>query len=164
MTHNVNVNVNDNDNDSDTENDNAKDNDNDNDNDTDNDNDNVNIKDKDKDKFLNLIGEKHQRGKHNSKENPSNNISINFYGSPQSWLHDEDIIVNAAFPENFRCIIIGPSECGKTFFLKELIMSNIYFDKLHIIGPTGDQNEGIEVSSEVSSEVLLLYSTLILTK
>ena len=30
--------------------------------------------------------------------------------SLQSWLSDEDIIVNAAFPENFRCIVSAPSD------------------------------------------------------
>ena len=34
-----------------------------------------------------------------------------------SWLSDKDIFVNAALPENVRCIISGPSDCGKTFLL-----------------------------------------------
>ena len=62
--------------------------------------------------------------------NKENNISINVNGSLQSWLDDEDNIVNTAFPEKFRCIISGQSECGQTFLLKELTISNIYFDKL----------------------------------
>ena len=33
---------------------------------------------------------------------------------------------------------------GKTFLLKKLILARIYFDKLYIIGPTGDQYEGVE--------------------
>ena len=41
-------------------------------------------------------------------------------------------------------MISGPSECGKTFLLKKLILARIYFDKLYIIGPTGDQYEGLE--------------------
>ena len=57
---------------------------------------------------------------------------------------NDDIITEAAFPDNFRCIISGPSECGKTFLLKKLILASIYFDKLYIIGPTGDQYHGIE--------------------
>ena len=57
-------------------------------------------------------------------------------------MSDEEIIVNAAFPENFRCTVSETSECGKTFLLKELIIININFDKLYIIGPTGDQYEG----------------------
>ena len=57
-------------------------------------------------------------------------------------MSDEEIFVNAAFPENFRCIVSEPSECGKTFLLKELIISNINFDEIFIIGPTGDQYEG----------------------
>ena len=46
--------------------------------------------------------------------------------------------------QNFRCIISGPIECGKTFLLRQLIISNIYCDKLIIIGPTGDQYEVLE--------------------
>ena len=71
-------------------------------------------------------------GKPNSKDNGIDNISINFNGSLQSWLDDENIIVNAIFPENFRCIISGPSECGKTFLLKNLVMNSIHFGNLYI--------------------------------
>ena len=68
-----------------------------------------------------------------------------FSNSPISVnINDDDIITEAAFPDNFRCIISGPSECGKTFLLKKLILASIYFDKLYIIGPTGDQYHGIE--------------------
>ena len=66
-------------------------------------------------------------------------------------LSDADIIDNAAISENFRCVISGPSECGKTILLKELIISNIYFDKLYIIGPTGDQYEGVESYKDKAS-------------
>ena len=41
-------------------------------------------------------------------------------------------------------IISGPSGCGKTFLLKKLILASINFDKLYIIGPSGDQYEGVE--------------------
>ena len=47
-------------------------------------------------------------------------------------------------PENFRFIISGPGECGKTFLLKTLVVARIYFDKLYINGPTGNQYEGEE--------------------
>ena len=57
---------------------------------------------------------------------------------------NDDIITEAEFPDNLRCIISGPSECGKTFLLKKLILSSIFFDKLYIIGPTGDQYNGLE--------------------
>ena len=126
-------------------NDNDKDNDNvdDNDNVNDNDNDSVNDNDNDKDNFIYLFGEKHQRAKPNNKECLSNNISVNI-NDLYSWLNDDDIITEAAFPDNFRCIISGPSECGKTFLLKKLILASIYFDKLYIIEPTGDQYHGIE--------------------
>ena len=56
---------------------------------------------------------------------PTNSISIrepasqiNINEDLQSWLNDDDIITESAFPDNFRCIISGPSECGKTFLLK----------------------------------------------
>ena len=127
-------------------NDNDKDNDNvdDNDNVNDNDNDSVNDNDNDKDNFIFLFGEKHQRAKPNNKECLSNNISMNINDDLYSWLNDDDIITEAAFPDNFRCIISGPSECGKKFLLKKQILASIYFDKLYIIGPTGDQYHGIE--------------------
>ena len=170
---NVNDKDNDNDNDTDIDNDNDhdnyndidndKDNDDDNDIDMDNDNDNDNVNDNDKyndlrssfanntkdndndrDNFLYLFGEKHQRGKPNNKECLSNDISININEDLQSWLNDDNIITEATLPENFRCIISGPSECGKIFLLKKLILASIYFDKLYIIGPTGDQNQGLE--------------------
>ena len=116
----------------------------DNDNVNDNDNDSVNDNDNDKDNFVYLFGEKHQRAKPNNKECLSYNISVNINDDLYSWLNDDDIITEAAFPDNLRCIISGPSECGKTFLLKKLILASIYFDKLYIIGPTGDQYHGIE--------------------
>ena len=120
---------NDNNNDNDNVNDNFNDNDNDNDlrssfandvkdNDSDKDNDSV------KENFIyqgtcsaDLFGEKHQRGKRNNNS-PNNNISVNINEDLQSWLNDDNIITEAAFPDNFRCIISGPSESGKTFLLK----------------------------------------------
>ena len=144
-----NVNVNDNviDNVNDIDNDNVIDNDNDNDlrssfanNDNDlrssfanNDNDNV------KDDVIYQFDEKHQKGKPNNKECSTNTISININEDLQSWLNDDNIITDATLPEILRCIISGPSECGKKFSLKKLILSSIYFEKLYIIGPTGDQ-------------------------
>ena len=142
---NDNVNVKDIDNDND--NDNDKDNDNDNDNVNDNDNDNVN--DNSKDNLIYLFDEKHQRVKPNNKEYPrtdsvcvkrsgftdlrssyadprssnfvdlSNKIYVNINEDLQSWLIDDNIITEATLPENFRCIISGPSECGKKFLLKK---------------------------------------------
>ena len=136
---------------------------NDNNNDNKNDNDNVNDNNKDNDNnddqgtcfaddnFIYLFDEKHQRSKSNSNSisnsiinSPTNNISVNVNEDLKSWLNDDDIITEAAFPDNFRCIISGPSECGKTFLLKKLILASIYFDKLYIIGPTGDQYNGLE--------------------
>ena len=61
---------------------------------------------------------KHQRGKPNNKECLNNNISVNINEDLQSWLNDDNIFTEAAFSENFRCIISGPSECGNTFLLK----------------------------------------------
>ena len=74
----------------------------------------------------------------------TNSISVKINDDLYSWLNDDDIINEAAFPDNFRCIISGPSECSKTFLLKKLSLASIYFDKLYIIGPTGDQYHGIE--------------------
>ena len=86
----------------------------------------------------------HQKFKPNNNS-PTNSISININNDLYSRLNDDDdIITEAAFPDNFRCIISGPSECGRTFLLKKLILASICFDKLYIIGPTGDQYNGIE--------------------
>ena len=93
--------------------------------------------------FADLFGEKHQKGKPNNNS-PTNNISVNINEDLKSWLDDDNIITEATLPDNFRCIISGPIECGKTFLLKKLILASIYFDKLYIIGPTGDQYHGIE--------------------
>ena len=165
---NVIDNVNDNDNDNDLRSsvaNNDKDNDSDividkdlrssfanNDDDNDNVNDTVNDNDNDNDNFIyqgtwfaDLFDEKYQRSKSNRNSNsnsPTNNISVNINDDLQSWLNDDDIITEAEFPDNFRCIISGPSECGKTFLLKKLFLASIYFDKLYIIGPTGDQYQG----------------------
>ena len=133
---NVNDNVNDNNNDNDI----ANDNDNVNVKDNHNCNDNVNDKDRDNDNvndnvnqgtcfaddnfiyqgtcFADLFDEKHQRRKPNNKS-PTSDISVNINDDLQSWLNDDDIITEAEFPDKFRCIISGPSECGKTFLLKK---------------------------------------------
>ena len=84
-----------------------------------------------------------KRGKPNNNS-PTNNISVNINEDLQSWLNDDKIIAEAAFPDNFRCIISGPSECGKIFLLKKLNLACMYFDKVYIIGPTGDQYNGLE--------------------
>ena len=94
--------------------------------------------------ILYFSDEKLQRGKPSNKECLSYNISVNINEDLQSWLNDDNIITEATFPENFRCIISGPSECGKTFLLKKMVLAIIYCDKLGIIGPTGDQCEGVE--------------------
>ena len=147
--------------------DNVNDNDNDNDNVNDNDNDNDIENDNEKDndlrsgstellcKFTDLQSRFHdQRSgstelfcKFTDKVGISpprniNPIAISINNDLQSWLNDDDIITEAEFPDNFRCIISGPSECGKTFLLKKLFLASIYFDKLYIIGPTGDQYQG----------------------
>ena len=103
-----------------------------------NDNDNV------KDNVIYQFDEEHQKGKPNNRECPTNAFSININEDLRSWLNYDNIITEATLPENFRCIISGPSECGKTFLLKKLILSSIYFDRLYIIGPTGDQYIGLE--------------------
>ena len=147
-------------------------NDNDNDNDNGNDRRSsfaniVNNNDNDRDNFMYLFDGKNQRSKYNSNSksnSPTNSIreavqqsclvnherssfanspiSVNINDDLYSWLNNDDIITEATFPDNFRCIISGPSECGKTFLLKKPILASIYFDKLYIIGPTGDQYQG----------------------
>ena len=47
-------------------------------------------------------------------------LQINVNGSLQSWLDIDNTFVNALIPESFRCVIAGPSECRKTFLLKNL--------------------------------------------
>ena len=105
----------------------------------DNDNNNDNDNDNDRDNFIYLFDEKYQRIKSNRNSNsnsisnsPTNNIreavspiSVNINDDLYSWLNDDDIITEAAFQDNFRCIISGPSECGKTFLLKKLILASI---------------------------------------
>ena len=162
-------NVKDNDNDNDNVNDNDNDSDNDNDNDIDIDNDNDNDKDNDLRsgstellcKFTDLRSSYNLQSRFPDQRSGStelfckftdkvdispprknNPIAININNDLQSWLNDDDIITEAEFPDNFRCIISGPSECGKTFLLKKLFLASIYFDKLYIIGPTGDQYQG----------------------
>ena len=81
---------------------------------------------------------------HEGSSFPNSPVSVNINDDLYSWLNDDDIITEAIYPDNFRCIISGPSECGKTFLLKKLILASIYFDKLYIIGPTGDQHHGIK--------------------
>ena len=68
----------------------------------------------------------YQKGKHNNNS-PTNTIreavspiSVNINEDLQSWLNNDDIIIEATFPDNFRCIISGPSECGKTFLFKKI--------------------------------------------
>ena len=82
--------------------------------------------------YIYIFDEKHQKGKPNNKEYPrtdsvcgkpssytdlSDNISVNINEDLQSWLNDDNVITEATLPEYFRCIISGPSECGKTFLL-----------------------------------------------
>ena len=132
----------------DDNNDNNNGNNNENDNVNDNNNDNDN---NDDDNFIYLFDEKHQRSKSNSNSNsnsisnsPTNKISVKVNEDLQSWLNDDNIITEAAFADNSRCIISGPSESGKAFLIKKLIPASIYFDKLYIIGPPGDQYNGLE--------------------
>ena len=104
-----------------TDNDNVSDKDKDNDKDNDNDNDNViNLRGSFADKVIYQFDKKHGetwQAKPHQKGKP-NTISVNINEDPQSWLNDDNIITEATLPEIFRCIISGPSECGKTFLLK----------------------------------------------
>ena len=69
---------------------------------------------------------------------------INVNGSLQSWITDSNITVDVLFPGNLRCIIAGPSECGKTVLLKNLFILGIQFDRLYIIGRAGNQYNDLE--------------------
>ena len=81
--------------------------------------------------------------------NSKGNLFINVNGSLQSWITDRNITVYAPFPEKLRCIIAGPSECGKTVLLKNLYIPGIQFDRLYIIGPTGNQLDDLEYKDVV---------------
>ena len=111
--------------------------------DNDNGNGKVNDNFNDKDNSIYLLDEKHQKGKPNNNT-PTSDISVNINDDLQSWLNDDDIITEAEFPDSFRCIISDPSECGKTFVLKKLIIASKYFEYLYIIGPTGYQYNGLK--------------------
>ena len=78
---------------------------------------------------------------------------IDANGSLQSWLDNDNKIVNASIPESFRCLIAGASECGKIFLLNNLILSSIQFDRLYIIGPTGDQYEDLKYEHIVFKKI-----------
>ena len=108
------------------DNDNVNDNDKDNDNDNDlrssfanNDNDNViNLRAASLILlYINLMKNMVKRGKPSPIK--PNTISININEDLQSWLKDDNIITEATLPEDIRCIIPGPSECGKRFILKK---------------------------------------------
>ena len=82
--------------------------------------------------------------KGSSTSAPASNLLIDVNGSLQSWITDRNIAVYAPFPEDLRCIIAGPSECGKTVLLKNLFIPGIQFDRLYIIGPTCNQYNDLE--------------------
>ena len=67
------------------------------------------------------------------------NLWIDIKKSFLSWIDDDIIIVDAMFPENFRCVLSGPSECGKAFLLKHLFLNSIQSDRLYVVGSTGNQ-------------------------
>ena len=134
-------------------------------NDNNKDNKNNNDSDDDFDKFVCLFGEKHKGGKPITHDIYTNKFSFNVNGSLQSWLTDDNIIVNAIFTKIFRCIISGPSECGNTFLLKNLVMTSKHFDKLYIIGPTGDQYNDVKPENfEFSKDIKKVSATQSTTK
>ena len=91
----------------------------------------------------------HQQGGRPFHSSRGSRLLIDVTGSLQSWITDRNITVYAPFPENFRCIISGSSECGKTVLLKNLFIPSIEFDKLYNTGPTGKQNEDLEYKDNV---------------
>ena len=62
-------------------------------------------------KLISIYLEKAPKGK--TTFMPGIFFQINVNGSLQSWLDDDNIIVNAILTESFRCVIDGPSEFGK---------------------------------------------------
>ena len=93
--------------------------------------------------------EKSQLGNPPSPINGESDILIDVNDNLQSWLDNKNIKVAAIFPENFRCKKSGPSECGKTFILKNLFLDSVHFAKLYIIGPTGNQFDDLEYDDVV---------------
>ena len=81
-------------------------------------------------------------------------LQINVNDSLQTWLDDDNIIVNASFLKNFRCVKSGPSECGKIFLLKNVFISSIHFDRLYIIGPSGNQYNDLKYEDVVFIELI----------
>ena len=82
------------------------------------------------------------------------NLLIDVKDSLQSWINDKNKIVNSNFPETFRCIKSGLSECGKTVLLKYLFLNDIKPDRLYIIGPTGNQCNDLKYKDIVLIENL----------
>ena len=76
--------------------------------------------------------------------NSKGNLFFNVIETLQSWITDSNITVYAPFPENLRCIIAGPSECGKKLLLKCLFLNITEFGRLYIIGPIGNQYNDLE--------------------
>ena len=97
-------------------------------------NDNVDNIDSENEVDIYLLREKPPRVKPlSSRVSP---LQIKDNDSLQSWLDDDNIIVNGISPESIRCAKAGPSEYGKTFVLMNLFLSSLQFDNLYIIGPT----------------------------
>ena len=69
---------------------------------------------------------------------------INVNESLQSWITDSNITVYVLVPENLRCIIAGPSECGETVLLKNIFIPGTQFAGSYTIGPTGNQYNDLE--------------------
>ena len=86
----------------------------------------------------------------NVNVNDNDNVDINDYDNVNVNVNDNDIDrnKNVSFPESIRCVISGPSECGKTWLLWNIIINRIYFDKLYIIGLIDDQYEDPESINE----------------
>ena len=90
-----------------------------------------------------IVGEK-SRGNSLALIKGESNLWIDVNKSFLSWIDDDTIFVDAMFPENFRCLISGPSECGKISILKLLFLNNIQFDRLYIIGHNGNHYDDLK--------------------
>ena len=63
-------------------------------------------------------------------------------------------------PTSFRCLIVGPSNCGKTYLLKNMLLPNCEYDNCFIVGPTNDQYDYDENTQSVQSDELFKPSEL----
>ena len=52
-------------------------------------------------------------------------------------------------PESFRFLIVGPSNCGKTHLLKNMLLPNCEYNNCFIVGPTSYQYKDCDCTTNV---------------